>query len=76
MPNLADSHMREQFVRRLETCETSRNRDLLDQWEVTFVEGLRKRFDSREDAIDMGITPWSPSVKQWNQLGELERKLS
>lgn len=73
MPNLSDSHLRETFVRKLEYCEN--HKAGLDDWSRDFLVGIRKRFESREEAEDFGVTPWSPTVKQWNQLGEMALRL-
>lgn len=73
MPNICDALLRRQFVGALETCEAA-GYGVLTEWDLQFVEGLRKRFDSREDAEDLGITPWSPSAKQWNLLMQLAGK--
>lgn len=71
VPNLADSHMCAQFVKKLETCESSR---LLTNWEMQFITGLRNSFDERETQLDLGVQPWNPTSNQWNTLSEIAEK--
>lgn len=63
MPALVGTNLTN-FVARLEACEKAQ----LSDWERGFIKGMRERFESREDAQDMGILEWNPTVKQWNQL--------
>lgn len=69
MPNIADSLLCKQFVERLSLCE--KRKDSFSSWERDFISNLRNMFDGREDAMDMGVTPWNPSVNQWNTLSEM-----
>lgn len=75
MPNLADSHMREQFVRKLEACEAPLALRHASDWERRFISDLREHFEGREDAIDLGCVPWNPTSNQWNTLSEIAGKL-
>lgn len=72
MPNLADSLQRQKFVEKLEACEKS---NLLSDWEWSFISNMRENFDSREDALDLGCTPWNPSANQINTLDEVYRRV-
>jgi hypothetical protein len=74
LPNLADSNMRSQFVKKLEACEKFRNH--LDDWEQKFADDMREKFDGRDDDVDLGVSPWNPSANQWNTLSEIARKVS
>lgn len=76
MPNLADSFIRSNFVQKLTLCEEAieRRSYRLNEWEQRFVADLRERFNSREDAEDLGLAPWNPSVSQMNQLTEIWMK--
>ena len=74
MPNLADSHMCDQFVRKLTTCE--RRLVEMSDWEQSFIKDIRAKFAAREDQLDLGVTPWNPSHRQWNTLGEIYRAYS
>lgn len=65
MTNLANATNCELFVRRLEICERS---NALNDTESEFIRDMRRRFESREDALDMGANPWSPTSNQWNYL--------
>lgn len=72
MPNLSDSLQCTTFVRRLEFVEGLGMQ--LREWESNFVKDMRRLFETREDAMDQGMTPWSPSVKQWNTLIDIEER--
>lgn len=74
MPNICDSLQCTRFVKALEGCEKGQVR--LSEYEWSFVCDLRRNFDAREDQKDMGLTPWNPTVKQWNWLMDLQRKAS
>ena len=76
MPNLADNFIRNNFVQKLTLCEEAiqRRSYRLDEWEQQFIGDLRERFDSREDAEDMGLAPWNPTVSQMNTLTEIWMK--
>lgn len=74
--NLADSRNCGIFVTRLERCERAgKMNGRLTDWERNFIADLRDNFDSREDAEDMGMTPWNPSTNQWNTLFEIAEKV-
>lgn len=75
MPNLADSGIRDHFLIKLTRVEKA-NYGELSEWEETFIQSLRESFDLREQEADLGLTQWNPSVKQWNQLGEIYRRLT
>lgn len=70
MPTLCDSGIRAKFLNMLQHCERLPTHTLND-WEVDFIRDLRSRFDKRDDDVDFGLTPWSPSVRQWNSLHEI-----
>lgn len=72
MPNLADSHMRESFVRSLEKCESYGMQ--VSEWESNFIKDIRMRFEGREDLEDMGLPAWNPTANQWNTLKGIEEK--
>lgn len=72
--NLADERNRSKFVAMLEKCEPHVDR-VLDNWESKFVSDMRERFDARDDMLDMGMTPWNPTVSQWNTLHGIASKL-
>jgi hypothetical protein len=72
--NLADSSTSTKFVSMLEKAESNAG-TLLNNWESEFVSEMRGSFNSREDAIDLGIQPWNPTVKQWNTLHDIASKL-
>lgn len=74
MINLAKSDNLVKFVNKLSQLEQA-NTNLLNDWERNFIKDLRKKFDTREDAQDLGISEWNPSVSQWNMLGEIWRKI-
>lgn len=54
------------FVERLDTCE--RYAYLLNDYDAEFIRKLRISFNTREDAIDMGCSPWEPTTQQSNHL--------
>jgi hypothetical protein len=58
-----------QFVEKLEACE--RNLYRLDDPSSQFIKDMRERFNSREDADDLGLKRWSPSVRQLNYLNNI-----
>jgi hypothetical protein len=64
--NLAQTTNRNRFVTMLEKAEEGAR--FLTDWEQTFVRDMRTSFNSREDAEDLGQTPWSPTMNQWNTL--------
>lgn len=66
--NLADSSQRQRFVTMLEAAEKAAARGHVPKGESDFIDQMREKFDSREDATDLGMTPWSPTLKQWNWL--------
>lgn len=64
------------FVLMLDACEThARRSNQFDDWERSFIESMREKFNSREDAFDFGLTPWSPTSNQWNTLKNLSEKI-
>jgi hypothetical protein len=67
MKNLADSSTSTKFVSMLEKAEAAAG-TLLNNWESEFVSEMRTQFETREQAIDLGVQPWNPTVKQWNTL--------
>lgn len=67
MPTLVGSQL-SHFVTRLHAAERC---NFLTDWEQTFVNDMRLRFDKRESMEDMGMTPWSPSRNQWATLTEI-----
>jgi hypothetical protein len=69
MPNISDNHQCDLFLAKLRICE--RNVSRMSDWEQKFVGDIREKFESREDAFDLGLTPWSPSANQWNTLSLL-----
>lgn len=71
MPNISDSLMRKKFVEYLERCESS---NMPDEWEARFVRDMRDKFEDRERMSDLGMTPWNPSVNQWNTLKLIAEK--
>lgn len=73
MPNICDSVQCARFVRMLEHCEGLSPYAMTD-WEKQFVSDLREKFDHRDQDEDMGVSPWQPSVNQWNTLHELYEK--
>jgi hypothetical protein len=73
--NLADSTVCAKFVVMLERAERmSKQNARLTDWELTFVNDMRDRFDAREDQSDMGMQPWNPTTSQWNTLHEIQGK--
>lgn len=71
MPGLLDSEsQRSRFMARLAKLENSML--ALTPYERDFVQNMRDKWDER-GAFDTG---WSPSVKQWNYLGDLWIKVS
>lgn len=65
------------FVTRLEKCESAvATRHDVTTWESDFVASLREYFESREDAQDLGLPEWNPTVNQWNTLSEIYLKVS
>jgi hypothetical protein len=73
MPNLADSLQCKQFVAKLEKCEAISD-NLLSQWESTFIQDMREKFETRETMIDLGMNPWNPTANQINTLSEIAGK--
>lgn len=75
--NLADASQCQRFVTMLTKCTEAetRNPGVLREWEREFVESLREKFNTREDALDLGVTPWSPTLKQWNELHNIASKV-
>lgn len=69
----ATDSMLEIFVRRLQRCE--RFIDELDDYDQGFVKDMRKKFEERESQMDMSITPWTPSAKQYNYLLSVAEKV-
>ena len=72
--DLADSGNCGKFVRMLEKAEKFSG-NLMNNWESEFVSQMRTSFETREDALDMGLTPWNPTVNQWNTLHGIVSKL-
>lgn len=70
MVNLSDSFQCNLFLTRLVHCE--RHVNSMSDWEQEFVTGMRERFDSREEAIDLGCTAWNPTTNQMNTLATLQ----
>jgi hypothetical protein len=75
MPNLADTKLRENFVRKLEAAEKLQGKGLVTEWEAKFIESLREKFELRDAMLDLGVDPWNPSASQWNTLGEIAAQL-
>ena len=75
MPNLADTKLRENFVRKLEAAEKLSNKGLVTAWEEKFVDSLRENFELRDAQLDLGVDPWNPTASQWNTLGEIAAQL-
>lgn len=69
--NLSDSLQCSNFLTKLVALE--RVKHLLSDWEQDFIEQMRTNFEERDSQLDLGITPWTPSAKQWNTLSELAR---
>lgn len=65
--NLASQTVREIFLNHLTHIELH-GRNLITEYDREFVNDMRSKFNSREDAEDLGCTPWSPSRNQWNFL--------
>jgi hypothetical protein len=72
--NLASSDNRTRFLKMLDKAERHVDAELTE-WESAFVKDMRRWFNTREDAEDLGQTPWSPSVNQWNTLHGIVSKL-
>lgn len=74
--NICDSLQRETFLRKLGACEyAAASRGDFDEWEQKFIRDMRERYNTREDNTDFGLSPWSPTRKQWNLLGELYERV-
>lgn len=69
MPNISDSLQCRNFLKMLTKCEDESRQ--LNQGEDRFVAQMRESFEAREDQIDLGITPWNPTVSQWNWLSDI-----
>lgn len=71
-----DAFAQKDFVQKLERAESYAKRsNLLTEWEQEFISDLRTKFDSREDADDLGLKRWEPSAKQLNCLDDIVRGL-
>lgn len=68
---LADQHTLTMFVARLLVCEEAVRLNLLSNWKIGFVSDIRDKFDSRESAMDLGVSPWNPTKSQWDMLAEI-----
>lgn len=44
----------------------------LREFELDFVESMKEKFESREAALDLGVTPWNPTTKQYLYLTTLK----
>jgi hypothetical protein len=65
------------FTRKLGAIEYAQASGRIDlhPWEEQFVKDMRERFDHRNDDTDFGLTPWSPTRKQWNMLSEIFERI-
>lgn len=52
------------------------NTNRLTQWEQTFLSDMERYYKERDEIGEYsGKGPWNPTVKQWNTLTDIERKL-
>jgi len=73
MPNICDSKLHRTFSDRLDKCKQA-SYGVLTSWETNFVDDLSTLLDGREAQLDLGMSPWSPSAHQWNQLAMIAEK--
>lgn len=73
MPNLKAKLTHDQFVTRLTRCE--QEIDAFSPYEQQFIRDLRKHYESRAEAEQFNVTPWSPTVKQWNMLFDMSERV-
>ena len=74
--NLAHTDNSKRFVAMLEKCEAwGYGKVALTPWEARFISDMRNNFDARETQADLGMTPWSPTMNQWNTLHGIASKL-
>lgn len=71
--NLADSTNCAKFSAMLTTATTHLR--FLSDWEEKFVTDMEDKFSERETQVDLGMTPWNPTVNQWNTLHGIVSKL-
>lgn len=59
------------FAGRLQYLEKASG---LTDWESKFVEDMREKFNSREDAEDLGCPVWNPTVNQYNTMHDIAER--
>lgn len=65
---------RDKFLHDLKRLEYFAHR--LNQREQTFVQDIRKLYESRQDAAEFDIPLWSPTAKQLNYMTGLIQKIA
>lgn len=65
---LADSGNLIRFTKLLEKAERTVSFGAANESESKFVAEMRDRFETREQALDLGCQPWNPTMKQYNWL--------
>jgi hypothetical protein len=65
------------FTDKLGAIEYAQAKGRIDlaEWEEQFVKNMREQFDRRDDDTDFGLTPWSPTRKQWNMLSQIFERI-
>lgn len=71
--DLEDMLQREWFEDKLKICESKEH--LLNDFEWKFIKDLRRRYRTRTDNEEVGFV-WNPTVKQYNWLTQIHRKVS
>lgn len=61
------------FLQRLLNCEQHMNQ--IPDYAKEFIRDLRKNYNTRADAVELGATPWVPTVRQLNYLSQIADKL-
>lgn len=70
MPSITtNARLNEQF--RDWVALATRNDEYLTDWEIRFVESMRRKLQLNDDADELGLPPdkrWNPTSNQWNTL--------
>jgi hypothetical protein len=74
MPTLVGLQL-SQFTAKLQRAESPMASRWLTEWELKFVEDIRSKFNTREDAEDLGCPVWNPTSSQWNTLSDIAEKV-
>lgn len=74
MPNISDSLMHRKFTDNLDAATKYQATQYVSQWEDKFVDDIREKYESRDVMMDMGLTPWNPTARQWNTLAEIAER--